>query len=145
MRTTIDTLTSQRYARAIGDNNPIFFDEAAAKAAGYDGIVVPPNFLPSYLDWTDGGSEDELRIDGTKGDDMQWIPLEGVRLMGGGEEMIFHAPVYVDTEVVMTSHLDDVTARESRSGLLMVIKVRNNYKTAGGTPLMTSVRTVLGR
>ena len=141
----VDSLTARRYARAIGDDNPIYFDEAAAKQAGYASTVVPPNFLPSYLDFTDGGPEDELRVDGTKGDDMAWIPLEGVRLMGGGEEMIFHSPIYVDTDVVLTSYLEEVSVRESRSGLLMVMKIRNSYTTTEGAPLMDSVRTVLGR
>ena len=33
------------FATAIGDFNPIYHDEAAAKAAGYDDIVAPPTFL----------------------------------------------------------------------------------------------------
>ena len=32
-------------ARAIGYTDPIFFDEAAAKASGYRGIVAPPFYL----------------------------------------------------------------------------------------------------
>jgi acyl dehydratase len=141
----VDRMLSQRYARAIGETDPIYFDDDAARAAGYDRVVVPPNFLPSYLDFTDGGPEDDLRVDGTKGDDMAWIPLEGVRLMGGGEEMIFHNPVYVDTEVVFTTQLESAVSRESKSGPLMVMKIRNTYATTEGIPLMDSIRTVLGR
>jgi acyl dehydratase len=33
------------FATAIGDHNPIYHDEAAAKAAGYDDIIAPPTFL----------------------------------------------------------------------------------------------------
>jgi acyl dehydratase len=33
------------FATAIGDFNPIYHDDAAAKAAGYDGIIAPPTFL----------------------------------------------------------------------------------------------------
>ena len=33
------------FATAIGDFNPIYHDEAAAKAAGYDDIIAPPTFL----------------------------------------------------------------------------------------------------
>ena len=32
------------FARAIGEDNPIHFDEDAAKAAGYRGIPAPPTF-----------------------------------------------------------------------------------------------------
>ncbi|MGH2727197.1 MAG: MaoC family dehydratase N-terminal domain-containing protein [Actinomycetota bacterium] len=33
------------FATAIGDFNPIYHDEAAAKAAGFDDIIAPPTFL----------------------------------------------------------------------------------------------------
>ncbi len=33
------------FATAIGDFNPIYHDEAAAKSAGYDDIIAPPTFL----------------------------------------------------------------------------------------------------
>jgi acyl dehydratase len=142
---TIDGLMSRRYARAIGDENPLYHDESYARARGYDGLVVPPNFLPSYLDWTDGGPEADLRADGTPTHEMEWIPLEGVRLMGGGEEMQFHRPVTAGNVVVFTSTLDEVSPRESKSGLMVVLRIRNEYATSTGIPLMTSMRTVLGR
>jgi acyl dehydratase len=145
MNATIDGLLSRRYARAIGEDNPLYYDGEYARSRGYDDLVVPPNYLPSYLDWSDGGAEDGLRPDGTPAHEMQWIPLEGVRLMGGGEEMRFHAPVTAGTEVVLTSSLDEVSARESKSGLMVILKIRNEYATRDGKPLMTSVRTVLGR
>ena len=32
------------FAKATGEKNPIYFDEAAAKAAGYPALPVPPTF-----------------------------------------------------------------------------------------------------
>jgi acyl dehydratase len=142
---TIDGMLSRRYARAIGDDNPLYLDAEYARSKGFDDVVVPPNFLPSYMDWTDGGPEEELRRDGTPTHEMQWVPLEGVRLMGGGEEMTFHQPVTAGTEVVFTSTLDDVSSRESKSGLMLILKIRNEYVSSAGERLLTSVRTVLGR
>ncbi len=34
-----------RYAQAIGDSNPLFTDEAAARLTRYGGIVAPPTYL----------------------------------------------------------------------------------------------------
>jgi acyl dehydratase len=141
----IDPMLSRRYARSIGETNPIYLDEAAAIAHGYPGLVVPPNFLPSYLDWTDGGPEDELRPDGTPLDEMKWLPSEGLRIMGGGEEMVFHEPLIAGTEVTLTSALHDVESRESKGKLMVILKIRNTYTAADGTVLMTATRTVLGR
>lgn len=145
LRGTVTSLMSRRYARAIGETRPLYLDVHYARARGFDDVVVPPNFLPSYLDWSDGGDEAELRPDGTSSDDMSWVPVEGVRLMGGGEEMVFHQTLVAGTEVVLRSTLDDVTSRESRSGLMLILKIRNTYETAEGSPILTSVRTVLGR
>ncbi|MER5437691.1 MaoC family dehydratase N-terminal domain-containing protein [Streptomyces sp. NPDC002790] len=142
---TVDALMSRRYAQAIGETNPLYFDAEYARSRGYTDVVVPPNFLPSYLDWSDGGTERELRPDGTPPGEMEWIPLEGVRIMGGGEEMIFHAPLVAGREVVMESSLDSVDSRQSRSGLMLILKIRNTYATTDGTAILTSIRTVLGR
>jgi acyl dehydratase len=141
----IDSMMSRRYARAIGETNPLYFDEEYAKSLGNAGLVVPPNFLPSYLDWTDGGPEDELRPDGTPLDEMKWLPSEGLRIMGGGEEMVFHAPLIAGTEVTLTSTLHDVESRESKGALMIILKILNTFTAADGTLLMTATRTVLGR
>jgi acyl dehydratase len=142
---TITHLMAQRYARAIGETNPLYVDREFARSRGYADVLVPPNFLPSYMDWTDGGDAGELRLDGTPPGEMEWIPLEGVRLMGGGEEMVFHEPLVAGTEVVLTSSLDDVSGRESKSGLMLILRIRNSYTTTEGAPIMTATRTVLGR
>ena len=34
----------RRYAEALGDPNPIYVDDAAARAAGYPGVIAPPTF-----------------------------------------------------------------------------------------------------
>lgn len=45
-------------AVALKDSNeeidPIYYDEEAAKKAGYKGIPVPPTFMTSCFFWTDG-------------------------------------------------------------------------------------------
>ena len=35
----------RRFARAIGESNAVFFDEAAARAQGYHSLPVPPTYL----------------------------------------------------------------------------------------------------
>ena len=53
---------AQRYARAVGDLDPIYFDEDAAAAAGYDGLVAPPTFVGHAV--VEGATLDDLREDG---------------------------------------------------------------------------------
>lgn len=46
------------FAKAIGETDPVYFDEQAARAAGHPGLPVPPTFLfclemerPDPYDW----------------------------------------------------------------------------------------------
>ena len=41
----------RHWCEAIGDTNPIYVDEAAARAAGHPGIVAPPTMLQSWVMW----------------------------------------------------------------------------------------------
>jgi acyl dehydratase len=36
------------YARAVGEENPVYFDRAAAKEAGFRDVVAPPMFAVVY-------------------------------------------------------------------------------------------------
>jgi uncharacterized OB-fold protein/acyl dehydratase len=38
----------RHWCEAMGDDNPIYTDDAAAKAAGYDGIVAPPTMMQAW-------------------------------------------------------------------------------------------------
>jgi acyl dehydratase len=42
----------RRFAEALGDPNPLALDEAAARAAGYPGLVAPPTFAVT-LGWSE--------------------------------------------------------------------------------------------
>jgi acyl dehydratase len=39
----------RRYAEALGDPNPIYVDEGAARAAGHPGLVAPPTFAVTLV------------------------------------------------------------------------------------------------
>ena len=45
----IDRREAQRYAYAVGDENPVYFDEVAAHDAGYRTVTVPPLFITHAL------------------------------------------------------------------------------------------------
>jgi acyl dehydratase len=38
----------KEYARAVGETNPLYLDEASARAAGYADVVAPPMFAVVY-------------------------------------------------------------------------------------------------
>jgi acyl dehydratase len=135
----------QRYAIAAGDLNPIYFDDAAARAAGYPGIVAPPNFLSAVLGWQAGPPEEELRPDGTTAADVAFLPLPGARLMGGGQELEIARAVRPGDEVTLERRLADVEKREGKSGTLTLLKIEKRYRNQHGELLLVCRETLIAR
>src|SRR3546814_18785136 len=61
----VDALLIRRYAVAIDDPNPVYHDADAARAAGYEDIVAPPNLLSAIVAWGAGAFDPALRSAGT--------------------------------------------------------------------------------
>lgn len=135
----------QRFAVAAGDRNPLYFDEAAARAAGYAGLVVPPLFLSAVMGWGAGPEEVALREDGLAESDAFLIPMRGLRVMGGGQEVEWHAPVLEGVQVTLRRELEEVRWREGRSGPLVLLVVVRRYVDAQGALLVSCRETFMVR
>ena len=109
----IDRREAQRYAYAVGDENPLYFDEKAAHSAGYRTITVPPLFITHALVLPKPA--DTLREDGLY-EDTTSVQLEVSRMMFGGEEWDFIEPVCVGDEITATTRLADLDQKEGSKG-----------------------------
>jgi hypothetical protein len=54
----------RRYARAVEDDNPLFWDVEYTREQGYADLVVPPNMPPSLLEAGAGTPAEDLQDDG---------------------------------------------------------------------------------
>jgi acyl dehydratase len=135
----------QRFAISADNLNPIFFEPEAARAAGYTDVIAPPLFLSAVRNWRLGPPQDALRSDGTTSHEFAFLPLEGLRIMGGGQDLDFHAPVTDGTRVSMELRLDGVELKRGRSGDLLLIRVTQIYRDAADRPLVTCRETFIAR
>lgn len=142
---TVTTEHMQRFAIAVGDPNPLYFDDAFARQAGFPGIIAPPNYLSSIFVWGAGPREAELRDDGTTQADVAFIPLPGARLMGGGQELDFVQPVRPGDEVTLERVLVNVERREGRSGVLTLLKTEKRYRNQRNELLLICRETIIAR
>jgi hydroxyacyl-ACP dehydratase HTD2-like protein with hotdog domain len=141
---TLDAVTIGRYAMTIGAADPIHYDAAAARSAGYADVVAPPNLLAAMVEWGVGTPEARLQPDGTP-DDAE-IPLgDGLRVMGAGEEMELVSPVTAGTEVVLETTLEAVTPKQTRAGTCVFVTTLNTFTSAEGAVLNRNRRTVVLR
>jgi acyl dehydratase len=116
---------AQRYARAVGDLDPIYFDETAAHAAGYDGLVAPPTFVGHAV--VEGSTLEDLREDGLWIDRGRKLRLSVSRTMFGGEEWEFRRPVLVGDTVTAQRRLGAVEEKDGRSGPFVLLHYETTF------------------
>lgn len=142
----VTAMMIRRYARAVGETDPVHVDTDAARAQGYPDVIATPNMLVGIVGWGDGGAESDLRTDGTEvGEHLPGIPASGVRVMGGGEEMHFHHDVVAGTTVTQQITLVDVTDKQTKEGTMAVVRYEVAFTDGDGQPLLSAERTVLVR
>ena len=110
MRRTIGTATAprtieiekgaiRRFAEAIGDTNPLYQDETAARRSRFGGIIASPTFLRS------------IQIDRPE------LPLKNPleRLLDAGSEWEYFQPVRPGDRITVVTRLVDLVERTSRT------------------------------
>ncbi len=145
LRGSVSARDIARFAVASGEDSPIYTSLEAARAAGYEGIPCPPLLLTSVLEWGAGPALGELRADGTGVGREAWLPLQGLRLMGGGQDLELHRPVLAGTEFVVEPALAAVERKQGGSGELILLTIETSYRTVDGEPLVTCRETLIAR
>jgi acyl dehydratase len=132
----------QRWAAAVGDLNPLYFDDDAAKAAGYREVVMPPMFLSHVL--LGVTFLDSLRPDGIpKGGGIS-LPLPE-RRMAGGEETTYYQPIYPGDVLTSTRTLADITEKHGRSGDFVLVTWETAYRNQDGDLVASSTSSMIAR
>lgn len=100
----VEKTNCRLFARAVGHTDPIFYDEAAARAAGYSNIVAPPGFLgtPLFNPARPPGAPGEMAGRGFS------VPYK--RVLNGGTEYEY----FPENDVICAG--DTITARGSVAG-----------------------------
>ncbi|MDM0109699.1 MaoC family dehydratase N-terminal domain-containing protein [Variovorax sp. J22R24] len=117
------------FAKAIGETDPVYTDEAAARDAGYPDLPAPPTFL--FAAELDAGVTDRLLAD------LQ-IPL--AKLLHGEQGFTYHRPACVGDTVTVRSRIDDVY--DKKNGALEFV-VKSSRATNQRGELVAEMRTVL--
>jgi len=132
----------QRWAAAVGDLNPVYFDDEAARTAGYREVVMPPMFLSQVLNGVT--LLDSLRPDGIPGGGGISLPLPE-RRMAGGEETFYYQPVYPGDVLTSRRTLADITEKNGRSGAFVLVTWETTYHNQDGDLVARSTSSMIAR
>jgi uncharacterized protein len=105
-RDPVNQPTINNWVEALGDRNPIYTDEAAAREAGHPGIVAPPAMIQV---WTMFGLGGERPTDDPMGPMMKLFDDAGyVGVVATNCEQTYHRYLRPGEEVSIASEMRDV-------------------------------------
>lgn len=134
----------QRWAAAVGDLNPLWFDADAARAAGYREDLCPPLYLQyAILGVTEQAS---LRPDGSSGAASGNLDFpDAPKRMAGGESWQFHAPAHHGDEITSERRVVDIVEKQGRSGAFVLVTWHTTFTNQHGDLLATAETSMIAR
>ena len=105
-RDPVNQPTVNSWVEALGDRNPVYVDEKAARAAGHPGIVAPPAMIQV---WTMFGLSGERPTDDPMGPMMKLFDDNGyVGVVATNCEQTYHRYLRQGEQVSIASEMGDV-------------------------------------
>ncbi|GLH62529.1 MaoC family dehydratase N-terminal domain-containing protein [Parageobacillus sp. G301] len=116
----------KKFAEAIGDPHPIYWDEETGKRSRYKTNIAPPTF-PRVFDYG--------VIEGLK------LPSKG--LIHGEQRFHYERPLYVGEELYCYSKVEDYYEKKSSMGELGFLVITNYGEDPSGNVIFTSTSTII--
>ncbi|NDG38814.1 MAG: MaoC family dehydratase [Betaproteobacteria bacterium] len=108
------------FAKAIGQSDPVYTDEAAAKAAGYPGLPVPPTFLFCLeMESPNPGAARDL------------LNLPVPKVLHGEQRFNYHAMCYAGDTLTFEPRITDIYSK--KGGLLEFVVRETRVTNQHGT------------
>lgn len=120
----------REFADAIGDDDAVFRDPEAARAAGHPDVIAPPTFAIIV----------SMRSQYSLIDDPE-LGLDYSRVVHGDQSFTHHRPIRAGDELVATLHVDAIRSAAGND----LITLRCEILDAVGEPVTTSRSTLVAR
>jgi hypothetical protein len=146
----------RRFAQAIIDADPTYFDASHAATTKFGGIVAPPLYPvhafrrpPDTPDPLDALGEDH-DADGTQGSmgvgyGLPQVDMPYRRLLNGGNEIEFYQALRVGEHVTAQPRYVDVTLKQGKSGNLLLVVIETRFTNDAGDLLLINKQTLIWR
>lgn len=106
----------RRFAEAVGDSNPIFNDEAAARHTPFGGMIAPPTFCRSI-----SAAIPDIKLN-----------MPQFRGLDGGSEWEYFEPIRAGDRITVVSKVADLRESEGKLGPMVFITIETSYTNQFG-------------
>ena len=120
----------RRFVDALGDPNPIYVDEEAARAAGYRALVAPPTF-PAVL-----AMNERFRHS---------LDLGTRSLLHGEQQIEYGRPILAGDRLTVVSRVADVQERAGSSGPMDILVLEDEGRDQQGALVFRTRSTLVLR
>ena len=138
----------RRFADAVDDSNPLYWDEEYAKKSRYGSIIAPPGFISSP--WFSGRPTKWGRRDMTSSEETACLrpalAKAGYgRLLDGGMEYELFCPVRAGDTITTSSMIKDIIGREGQTGKMAFVIIDTVYTNQNGDLVAKTRQTSIHR
>ena len=117
----------ERFACAVGDPNPLYSDETAARKSSYGGLIAPPTFVRSLL----------------PGVYPEPFPEPFAQILDGGSGYRFREPIRVGDRITVTRKIVDLFEKQGRLGTMLFKISETSYVNQLGRTATTQTTTTI--
>lgn len=121
----------RRFAKAVGDPNPLWQDEAYARKSRYGSIISPPMFL-----------QDEGK---NKFADRLMEIISPLGFLNGGLDIEFYKPMIPGDMITTQAKLSDLYEKQGKTGKLLFMVVEVTFTNQQGELVSISRNTFIGQ
>jgi len=122
-----------QFAKALGDLNPLYVDEDAARESPFGSLLAPPTF-PVTL--AAGNMDPDLFFE---------LGLNFASIVHGEQEFEYLRPLKVGEKVTLKGRVADITEKEGRSGVLDVVVLETTGYDQKGEKIFITRMTLLSK
>lgn len=121
------------FLNTLGEQNPVYRDEAAARGAGYSATPIPPTYL-FCLELMDAERPFEFLTE---------LNIDLARVLHGEQRFTYHASVVVGDTLTFKSRVTNVA--DKKGGAMTMVIVETEVTNQHGAHVADTARTIVVR
>jgi acyl dehydratase len=121
------------FLNTLGEQNPVYRDEAAARGAGYSATPIPPTYL-FCLELMDAERPFEFLTE---------LNIDLARVLHGEQRFTYHASVVVGDTLTFKSRVTNVA--DKKGGAMTMVVVETEVTNQHGAHVADTARTIVVR